>query len=241
MMNFWTAAFLFALLAEIILVPCYLFAPFFKGGRRPLVAKCVCAALFILIGVFAMIASSNYRAFAYLMLGGLFFSSFGDYFLGVAMKGKNFIFGVLSFTVAHLLYSLAFVSALAAENPARPFVNRNEMVSFVVLLALLAVSSFVLKLDMGKLTGLIFIYACVILAMLVKAISLAKTLYEAGDSYWPVATLLLGSGAVLFVVSDAVLSLTLFAGKNSRKMTVLNLSTYFGAQTLLAASIYFIR
>lgn len=240
-MNFFTAAFLLALTVEIVLVPCYLFAPFCKGGRRQLIAKCVCAALFVLIGVFAMLASSNYRAFAYLMLGGLLFSALGDYFLGVAMKGKIFIFGVLSFTVAHLLYSYAFISKLAAQTPGSPLVNRNETIFFVVLLILLVVSFFVLKLDMGKLIGLIFIYSAVITAMLVKAISLAKTLYEVGDSYLPIATLLLGSGAVLFVVSDAVLSLILFGGKNSRKMTVLNLSTYFSAQTLLATSIYFIR
>lgn len=240
-MNVWTVAFLLALFAEAAFVPCHLFAPFCKGGKRPLISKCICSGIFILVGVFAMLASSNYGTFAYLMLAGLCFSALGDYFLGVSMKGKYFIAGVLSFATAHIFYAWAFFSVSSAKNPNGSLVSKNEIISFIVILILLGVSFFAFKLDLGKLKSLIFFYSMVIMVMLVKAISLVKVLCAAGGENSTVVALLLGIGAVLFVVSDAVLSLILFGDKDTRKMTVLNLSTYFSAQTLLAASIYFIK
>jgi uncharacterized membrane protein YhhN len=240
-MNFWTAAFLFILIAEIIFLPCYLFAPFCKGVKRSLISKCICSALFILIGVFAMIASDNYKLFAPLMLAGLFLSSWGDYFLGVTMKGKLFVAGIFSFMVAHIFYISAFVSFLAFTEPGRPLINISEIIFFIALLVVLAISSFAFKLDMGKLKALIFVYSAVIMAMLVKATSLAQVLYTAEGEHSVAAALLLFVGAVLFVVSDAVLSLMLFGGKDTQKMTILNLSTYFSAQVLLATSIYFVK
>lgn len=240
-MSFWTVLFLLTLAAEIVFLPCYLFAPFCRGGKRPIISKCICAALFILIGVFAMLASENYRPYAPLMLPGLFFSFWGDYFLGVAMKGKIFVAGILSFTSAHIFYIIAYLKVLAEKVPDRPFVNIGEIIFFIALLAVLGVSSILFKLEMGKLKVLIFIYSAVIMAMLVKAISLSRVLFASGEQNQTAAALLIGGGAVLFVVSDAILSLILFGGKDTKKMTTLNLSTYFSAQILLAASIYFVR
>lgn len=239
-MNFWASAFLLTLVTEIIFLPCYLFLPFCKGGKRPLISKCICAALFIFIGIFAMLASDNYKPYALLMIAGLFLSSWGDYFLGVTMKGKLFIAGIFSFTAAHLFYISAFVNFLAFKEPGRSLIKISEIVFFIALLVVLAISSFVFKLDMGKLKALIFVYSAVIMAMLVKATSLAQALYLARSENL-VPALIIFIGAVLFVVSDAVLSLILFGGKDSRKMTVLNLSTYFSAQILLATSIYFVN
>ena len=155
-------------------------------------------------------------------------------------KGKIFVAGIFSFTTAHILYISAYIKALAEKVPDRPFINLNELIAFAVLLAVLGVSSLLLKLDMGKLKVLIFVYSAVIMAMLVKAVSLAKVLYEIGAENSAAAVLIAG-GAILFVISDAVLSLMLFGGKDNRGMTVLNLSTYFSAQILLASSIYFVR
>lgn len=239
-MSFWTAAFILILIAEVLFLPCYLFAPFCKGGKRPIISKCICAALFVLIGVFAMLAAKQYKPYAALMLPGLFFSAWGDYFLGVSTKGKIFVAGILSFTAAHIFYISAYVKVLAERMPDRLLVNISEVISFIVLLAVLGISSFVLKLDMGKLKILIFVYSAVIMAMLVKAMSLAKVILSSGKQNSAAAALLLGGGAILFVVSDAVLSLILFGGKDTKKMTLLNLSTYFSAQIMLAASIYFI-
>jgi uncharacterized membrane protein YhhN len=239
-MTVWTAVFLIVLVAEIVFLPCYLFAPFCKGARRQIISKCICALMFILIGLFAMLAADNYKPYAALMLPGLFFSAWGDYFLGVTTKGKIFVAGILSFTIAHIFYISAYVKVLAEKVTDRPFINLNELIAFAVLLAVLGVSSLLLKLDMGKLKALIFVYSAVIMAMLVKAVSLAKVLYETGVENSAAAVLLTG-GAVLFVISDAVLSLMLFGGKDTRGMTVLNLSTYFSAQILLATSIYFVR
>lgn len=240
-MSFWTVLFILTIVVKIVFLPCYLFAPFCRGGKRPIISKCICAALFILIGVFAMIVSENYKPYALMMLPGLFFSFWGDYFLGISMKGKIFVAGILSFTAAHIFYIMAYLKVLNEKVPERPFVNQSEIVMFITLLVVLGVSSVVFKLNMGKLKILIFLYSAVIMAMLVKAISLSSVLFESGEQNQTSAAILIGGGAVLFVVSDAVLSLILFGGKDKRIMTVLNLSTYFSAQILLAASIYFVR
>lgn len=230
--------FILAIVLQLICLPVYLFAPCCRGGKRPLIAKCVCAALFILIGVLAMRAAQNYNAWAYLMLSGLFVSSWGDWFLGVSMKGKVFIAGVLSFLTAHVFYVAAYIKITAAQFPDVALFAGWEIVAALAGLAALIVVALVRKMQFGEFKIPILIYSAVIVTMLVKAVSLGIHLFSAGGDAIP-AAVLLSAGAFLFVLSDAVLALILFGGKDTRGMTALNLITYFSAQTLLASSLYF--
>ncbi len=225
---------------EVVFLPVYLFAGFCQSGKRPLIAKCICSGLFILIGVFAMVASSNYTTYAVLMIAGLFFSFWGDLFLGISMKDKIFIFGMLSFLTAHVFYIAAYSKVITA-NLQGTFINTAEIVAIVVLLVVLIFLAFKLKLELGELKIPIFVYAVVILTMLVKAVSLSVQYCLAGLVNSAVIAVFLTAGAVLFVVSDAVLAIILFANKDTRPMTVLNLVTYFSAQVLLAISIYVVK
>lgn len=232
--------FILAIVLQLVCLPVYLFAPCCRGGKRPLIAKCVCAALFILIGVLAMRAAQNYNAWAYLMLAGLFVSSWGDWFLGVSMKGKVFIAGVLSFLTAHVFYVAAFIKISAAQFPDAAVFTGWEVAAAIAGLAALIVVAVVRKMQFAEFKIPILIYSAVIVTMLVKAVSLSARLLSASNIPNAVpAAVLLGVGAALFVLSDAVLALILFGGKDTRGMTVLNLITYFSAQTLLAASLYF--
>lgn len=238
-MIFWVLFFM-VLAAELIFLPCYLFAPFCRGGNRQIISKCVCAGLFILIGVFAMLASSNFTPFAVLMLLGLFVSSWGDYFLGISMKGWHFVAGVLSFMAAHIFYVSAYSKAVASKIQGSSFLTPAEISAIVAGLILLFLISLKLKMNMGKMKALIMVYTIVIMTMLVKAISLSIRFISSGIHNSFAIVIFLGIGAVLFVISDAVLSLILFAEKDTRSMTVLNLITYFSAQILLASSILFV-
>jgi len=231
--------FIVAVVLELLCLSCYLFAGFCQKGKRPLIAKCVCSGLFILIGVFAMLAASNYTAYAVFMLVGLFFSFWGDYFLGISMKGKYFIAGMASFLIAHVFYIFAYFNAIALIIPGEIFFNTVEIIAIAVLLSVLAIASLKLKLDMGVYKIPVYIYSVVIVTMLVKAFSLSIRIFSAGAKNALAISALIAGGALLFVISDAVLSLILFAGKDKRPMTVLNLITYFSAQILLASSIFF--
>ncbi len=233
--------FLLAVVSEIAFLPCYLFAGFCKGGKRPLIAKCICSVLFILIGVFAMIASSNYSLYAGLMLIGLAFSLGGDYFLSVSDTTKDFITGVACFLSAHVFYIYAYSKVISAKTGGS-FFNAYEAFSVVALLIALYLVQKKLELDFGDIKIPIFVYAAVIMTMLVKAVSLSMRLLLAdGVQHAAEIAALLGAGAFLFVFSDAVLSLIMFGGKKTKKMQVLNLFTYYYGQMLLACSLFLIK
>ncbi len=233
---------IYILLAAIALeagcVACYLYAGFCRGGKRPLIAKCVCAAVFIGIGVLSVFLKENYSAYAKLMLCGLFFSFWGDFFLGVSMKGKMFIAGLLSFLTAHLFYIGAYIKACNRLLPGSAPATVFEVSALVVVLFVLLLYSLITKIDLQKYKIPVYIYSIVLLAMMVKAVSLSLDLYKRG---FEIAALVLTLGAVFFVISDFILMLSLFAGKDTKNMTRLNLWTYFGSQTMLAFSIYFIE
>lgn len=233
--------FVLAVLSEAAFLPCYLFAGFCKGGRRSLIAKCVCSVLFILIGVFAMLSATNYSLYAVLMLIGLVFSFGGDYFLSVTDTTKDFVTGVACFLSAHLFYIYAYSKAIHAKIPGSSFFNPYELFAVVMLLVILFLSQKKLGLEFGEVKIPIFVYTAVIIIMLVKAVSLSIQVYTAGVKDATAIAVLVGGGAFLFVVSDAILSLIKFGDKKSSLMRNLNLSTYYCGQVLLACSIFFVK
>ena len=52
--------------------------------------------------------------------------------------------------------------------------------------------------------------------------------------------LILMIGAILFGISDLILAPIYFKGANDKKMVILNLMTYYGAQLLIALSILYL-
>ena len=75
--------------------------------------------------------------------------------------------------------------------------------------------------------------------MFVKAVSLGLFAFFSLPALTGTAALVtLCLGALLFIVSDTVLVFIVFGGRNTLRMTAVNLYTYFIAQTLFAAGIY---
>ncbi len=158
--------------------------------------------------------TDSYRRF---VLAGLLFSLIGDVFL--MMPEDRFLAGLASFLFAHLSYTIAFTR------------DGGFSGSPVVTLPLALFGSIV----MGKmLPGLgefffpVLIYMLVILTMAMQALERWRRGAHAGAR-------LAGLGAVAFIVSDASLGITRFAGGFPGSDSVV-LVTYLLAQYLIARS-----
>jgi len=227
------------LVAEAALLWIYLFSPLCTTPKRSLAAKCLCSAGFISIAVCAaVLGAGDHRVFAMLMVAGLCFSFFGDLFLGIGTKGIYFALGLLSFLVTHVFYIAAVTGAQQRLFTSLRFWNLWEFIPVAAaMLILAAVMKWKLTFESKIDAALVVLYSLVIFTMLSKTLFFSARLLmkETGNSI-PV-TALLGGGAVLFVVSDLILMLMLFGGKDTKTMKNLNLLTYFTAQVMLACSI----
>jgi uncharacterized membrane protein YhhN len=175
----------------------------------------------ILILVIALVApnpvSSTYQN---VIVAGLVASLIGD--VALLQSGDRwFLYGLLSFMGAHVLYIAAF--NLASEGSAAWY----YAIPFVVYALLML---FVLWPHVGALRVPVALYATVIMFMAWQAAT--RWLNDPGA----LSTQLALAGAYLFVASDSVLALQRFRG-TWRSAPFWVLSTYYVAQWLIALSV----
>lgn len=172
-----------------------------------------------LIIVLAWLAGSEApEPYFRLIIAGLVFSLAGDVFL--MLPKDRFVFGLVSFLVAHLLYIAAF--GLGVGYLSAPWLLVPYAVVGVALLAILLPKAGPLKLP-------VVVYASALVAMA----WLAATRWHALQDH---ASLCAMVGAILFLVSDGILAINKFA-RPFRAAEALLLSTYFAAQWLIAQSV----
>lgn len=158
------------------------------------------------------------RFYKYMIVLGLVFSLVGDVFL--MLPRDRFIYGLLSFLIAHLFYIAAFSEA--------GFQAR----SLVSLWPFLIYGSLMLRLlwsGLGKLKVPVIFYMAVILLMGWQAFNRCAGAEISGSK-------LALAGALLFIASDSILALNRFK-RPFRSAPMLILGTYFAAQWLIALSI----
>lgn len=137
------------------------------------------------------------RLFMPLVIGALVFSSLGDVFL-LSDAELFFMLGLGSFFIAHILYCWIFTSAIRRE-----FTFKVNLWVLVVILTYLVVFLGYLWSSLGDLLIPVVAYALIISTMLFLAWS------------WHLSarinsTLIVFVGAILFVVSDSLLAISLF-------------------------------
>jgi len=153
-----------------------------------------------------------------LIITGLFASLIGDVML---MRSLNkFLFGLIGFFFAHVLYSTAFMS-----------VNDFQGINLDLIPYILLGSIFFLFLrpTLGNMKIPVLLYIGVIILMIWQAEILWQTMgtQKVGLAF---------PGAILFCISDAVLSIRRF--KVDFKLSqFLVLGTYYPAQILIAFSV----
>ena len=179
------------------------------------VAKLVASTAFIATAVSARAVASHYGS---IVLAGLVFSWFGDAFL-IGESERWFLFGLVSFLLAHVAYTTAFVGAgvdrtwtLAATVP----------IIFIAVLILLWLAPLV----PGGLIWPVRIYTAVISLMVITAFGTLG----AG------ASPLIVAGACLFFISDLSVAATRFADPLFPTY-ILGLPLYYAGQLCLALSV----
>lgn len=153
-----------------------------------------------------------------LVLAGLFFSLGGDVLL--MLPTDRFTLGLVSFLIAQLFYLGAFIIGRALS--ASPL-------SVIPFAAIGALTYLFLAPGLDGMRIPVAGYIVVILPM-------AWAAYVRYDSVGGLSGWLAFVGAVLFVVSDAILAVNRFRVQFAGARA-LNLLTYFGAQYLIASSI----
>lgn len=195
-----------------------------KGGIVT-ATKALAAVSFVTLGFVALSKSPGKAGF--IMLFGLVLGMVGDIFLGashVCPEEKAFLpLGMAAFAIEHIAVFCAVTAACGFH-----ILYFGISLAFGAVTALAVLFAVRKKMDFGKL-----FYPAVIYASLLTATT----------AYYIVMTVIgglavtLAIGAGLFFISDFIILFILFGGKDTAKMNVFNLSTYFAAQVMYAFSL----
>lgn len=169
---------------------------------------------------------------AVLFLLGLVSGLIGDLILALRPLQKKdvestiIIAGIVAFSIGHVFYYIGLV--MIDEFSALPI-----FFSLAVTL-LIHYMSKKLGFMIGACRIAVLIYSFLIFLMVGQA--LINGIFTGFDTY----AFVLSAGALLFAVSDLILAPIYFLNDRRKFMVVLNLSTYYAAQLLIALSIYYL-
>lgn len=198
--------------------------------------KMICSTLFLLAGVFAFLYAGNLTAYPILILSAFVMSWVGDLVLSSSSKGVNFIVGLLSFLIAHVLFVTAFCVAGNRVYGAK-YVTVYEVLAALLIVAVFYILSRRLKLELGEMLAPVLVYAAAISMMVVKAASVGAAAIAAKSDNAYLILCLMCAAALLFVCSDAMLVVIIFKDKRNQKTELINIGTYYIAQMIFAGSI----
>ena len=194
-------------------------------SRKNVFLKLLAGLGFLGIGIINLIERGN-MDYGWFLLVGLGLGMVGDVLLAYQMVStkhsvKFFLGGLFSFLLGHVAYILAFLSI--AQIPGWT----------VLIVIAMAVGVYLLIQQMGCRLGRmklpVLAYIAVISTMIVSSLFVASGVDIFGA--------MIVSGAVLFFISDYILCLLLFGENKKPWYRLINLSSYYVAQIILAFSI----
>jgi len=160
------------------------------------------------------------------LLFSLLFSWIGDVILLFADKGElYFIFGLVAFLIAHVLFILLFIKQNTIQSPNKTLFAIGILIVSMYLYAMLTI----LFPSLGELKFPVAVYAFTISFMLIMAI-------RGGLTWQKPLNLLILNGAVAFVTSDSILAIDKFYHPLPHS-GLLIMSTYLVAQYLITFGI----
>jgi uncharacterized membrane protein YhhN len=187
------------------------------GGPRWQVYVCKPLSTTLLLLLAASSLPAHGTRYQLAITVGLAFSLLGDILL--MLPRDRFLPGLASFLIAHIAYILAFTTAVP--------IGASPM----LLLPLLVVAAALLRLlwpGLGKLRLPVSVYTATIVLMVWLACALAWQLRTPG-------TALAAAGALLFMISDALLALNRFQ-RPYHSAQALIMGSYVAAQAMIALS-----
>lgn len=169
---------------------------------------------------------------AVLFLLGLVAGLIGDLILALRPLQKKevesviIIAGIVAFSIGHIFYYSGLV--IMHEFSVLPILFSLAITLFIHIMS----KRLGFKMGAAKIPALIYSF----LIFLMVGQALVNGIFIGFDTYVAV----LSTGAILFAVSDLILAPIYFRNDSRKGMVVLNLSTYYAAQLLIALSIYFL-
>ena len=195
-----------------------------KGGIVT-ATKALAAVSFVTLGFVALSKSPGKAGF--IMLFGLVLGMVGDIFLDashVCPEEKAFLpLGMAAFAIEHIAVFCAVTVACGFH-----ILYFGISLAFGAVTALAVLFAVRKNMNFGEL-----FYPSAIYASLLTA----TTAYYVTMAVLGGLTVTLAIGAGLFFISDFIILFILFGGKDTAKMNVFNLSTYFAAQVMYAFSL----
>lgn len=209
-----------------------------KGGIAALYAKAIASCCFIATALAAMNRNRVFLEFGTLILAGLILGMLGDIWLDlkwIYLQDKNsYLYaGFISFLLGHL----CFITAIFRSSPWNSFSIIMSIVLALVIGLIALLMEKPLKMKYGKFKLIVFLYSCT-LALTMTASMMTAYITKFKLSAWIVMSV----GALLFLLSDLVLSGMYFGeNKNTKGNIILNHTLYYAAQFCMAATILFIK
>lgn len=203
-----------------------------------LAVKVATSSLFVATAVSAIISNPEINlTFALMVVMGGVFGVLGDVFIELKWLQKEgndtfFNLGFVTFMIQHVI----LVTAVFIHYP---MTILNALICFtapvVVLIASVGLTK-VFKMEMGKFKVIANAYGA--LASMTFSVGF-MTMMNYGME---VSQILFFAGGISFFASDLILSQIFFVkGKCTRLRVVLNHITYYGAQILIASSLFFMK
>lgn len=209
-----------------------------KGGIAALYAKAIASCCFIATALAAMNRNRVFLEFGTLILAGLILGMLGDIWLDLKWiylqdKDSYLYAGFISFLLGHL----CFITAIFRSAPWNSFSIIMSIVLALVIGVIAILMEKPLKMKYGKFKLIVFLYSCT-LALTMTASMMTAYITKFKLSAWIVMSV----GALLFLLSDLVLSGMYFGeNKNTKGNIILNHTLYYAAQFCMAATILFIK
>ena len=219
---------------SVILASLFIVVRVTKGGVFAIVVKALASLSFVAYGVFSLTQITWFNEGSAFIIMGLICGLVGDVLLDakVVYTNDNDAYlnsGMLVFGLGHIFYLIGTIlfskQVINLTNPL--------WVSALIAIVLTATIMFVgtkLGLNFGK-----FLWQSVAYSFILTFMS-AFTIYLA---ILQLEFMVIAGGLTLFLLSDLVLSLQYFGGKQTDKFcTIVNHSLYYAAQILIATFLF---
>lgn len=208
-----------------VLLPVYIVYVRNHGRIESPKLKLALSVVFCAVGLIGA-TLNDFSLYAVFILLGLMFSLAGDYFLiYIESDIKKYTTGILCFSMTHLLFLISMLTAGGFFLP-------NLFVS-IIIYGLLLYYANKKKIDFGEVKYPLYAYSLLIVLMTVKALSMMYF-----SPYDMQSRIFMALGATLFISSDIFLAAYQYMN-GSYKFRILNSITYFTAQLLIAASLFY--
>lgn len=205
---------------------------YIKTKNLALIGKICASLVFIYLGIFSYLNNPTNFSYFILLFIGLTFSFFGDIFLILKSKSKNkpdpmLFSGLICFVITHIFYSLAFIT-LGSFNLLVPICTISMFFGFTMFFKSQK------NINFRNLIIFCHVYIFTICFMVCNALSLINCNLD------KTGLVLVILGALLFMLSDFIITFILFTDDSPKFIGIINLITYYTGQILIALSILYI-